>query len=133
MLDSIRLYRARPPDAPSQRPRNDLGSRSDSLSRGVRVGVVPLRSIEPGTGNELALALVEEITTALAQFRWITCVPGVMPADAVDGDRQNWSRQPASGLDFLLDGTLQRNGSRVRIIMRLSDIRTGGTLVWSPL
>ena len=79
----------------------------------------------------MALALVEEITTALAQFRWITCVPGVMPADAVDGDRQNWSRQPASGLDFLLDGTLQRNGSRVRIIMRLSDIRTGGTLVWA--
>jgi DNA-binding SARP family transcriptional activator/TolB-like protein len=131
LVDGIRLRRAKPSVAPSSQSRGDPGFRSTSVDRGVRVGVVPLRRIEPGAENELALALVEEITTALAQFRWITCVTNVPSTDVVHDDRQDWLRQPTSDLDFLLDGTLQRNGSRIRIIMRLSDIRAGGTLVWA--
>jgi TolB-like protein len=92
---------------------------------------MPLRRVEPGADNELALALVEEITTALAQFRWITCVANVTSADIIGEDRQDWPRLPPPDLDFLLDGTIQRNGGRIRIIVRLSDVRTGGTVVWA--
>lgn len=99
--------------------------------RGVRIGVIPLRRAEPGTEDELAFALVEEIINSLAQFRWITCIANVMLTDSTREDGRASSRLPASGLDFLLDGTIQRNGSLVRVIVRLSDIRSGGIVVWT--
>jgi tetratricopeptide (TPR) repeat protein len=38
-----------------------------------------------------------------------------------------WQHQD---LDFLLDSTLQRSGNRIRIIVRLLDVRAGGTVIW---
>jgi tetratricopeptide (TPR) repeat protein len=76
----------------------------------------------------LPLALVEEITAALAQFRWITCIASVASADVTGEDPL---RRPPLDLDFLLDGTIQHDGGRVRVIARLSDVRTGGTVVWA--
>ena len=130
LVGGIRRRLATPPDTLPQRLR-DASSRSNGIGRGVRLGVMPLRRVEPGADNELALALVEEITTALAQFRWITCVANVTSADIIGEDRQDWPRLPPPDLDFLLDGTIQRNGGRIRIIVRLSDVRTGGTVVWA--
>jgi DNA-binding SARP family transcriptional activator/TolB-like protein len=118
-------------DTPPHRLRNDPAPRSGGLSRGVRLGVSPLRRIEPGADDELAFALVEEITTALTQFRWITCVANVTPAAVWAEDRQHKLRRAIQDLDFLLDGTIQRDGNRVRIIVRLSDLRSNGTLVWA--
>ena len=112
-------------------PRHDADRRSNSVGRGVRVGVVRLRRLDQNGEDELAIALAEEITIALAKFRWITCVANVTPADARGERGQDVSCQPPSDLDFVLDGTIQRNGNRVRIIARLSDIRTGGTVVWA--
>jgi TolB-like protein/Tfp pilus assembly protein PilF len=131
LVDGIRQRLAMPRDIPQQRARDDASSRSNGADRGVRLGVVPLRKVEPGADNELALALAEEITVAIAHFRWITCIANVASADVTGEDRQDWSRRPPSNLDFLLDGTIQRDGNRVRIIMRLSDIRIGGTVVWA--
>ncbi len=133
LVGGLRPRLALPHDTPPQRSRGDASSRSIGLGRGVRLGVMPLRKVDPGTDNALALALVEEITTALAQFRWITCIANVTSADVADvGEgRPDLLRPPPLDLDFLLDGTIQRNGGRVRIIMRLSDIRTGGTVVWA--
>ena len=37
----------------------------------------------------------------------------------------------AFGLDFLLDGTIQRVRDRLRISMRLLDLRAGNQVVWS--
>ena len=54
-----------------------------------------------------------------------------MLTDSTREDGRASSRLPASGLDFLLDGTIQRNGSLVRVIVRLSDIRSGGIVVWT--
>ena len=34
-------------------------------------------------------------------------------------------------LDFLLDSTLQRSGNRIRIIVRLLDVRAGGKVIWA--
>ena len=102
-----------------------------TLAAGCALGSSRCAGLSPDADNELALALVEEITTALAQFRWITCVANIKPANGMATDRQEWLRPPPSDLDFLLDGTIQRNGGRVRIIVRLSDLRAGGTLVWA--
>lgn len=94
----------------------------------VRLGIVPLRRIEPSPDDNLAFALAEEIVTALAQFRWMTCVVSVAPS-ATGAPRAFAQSMPE--LDFLLDGTIQRSGSRIRVIIQLSDTRAGGTVVWA--
>ncbi len=43
-------------------------------------------------------------------------------------DSERWR---ALGLDFLLDGTVQRSSDRVRINMRLLDMRAAGQVVWA--
>jgi TolB-like protein len=130
LVGNIRPGRSEPGGTVRKGPRESAGPRSNG-SRGVRVGVVPLRRVESGMDDELAFALVEEITNALAQFRWITCIVNVLPMDCTGEEHYAASRSPASDLDFLLDGTIQRNGSLVRVIARLSDIRSGGTVVWT--
>ncbi len=126
----VRAHVAMPRDAPPQRLIVDTSARPDGIGRNVRLKVMPLRRVEPGADNALALALAEEITTALARFRWITCVVNVGSPDVLGKDRPDGSDRSPSDLDFILDGTIQRDGSRVRIIMRLSDIRSGG-VVWA--
>ena len=108
-------------------PRAELSGRNGSADGLVRLGVFPLRRIEPCPDNSLAVALAEEIVTALAQFRWMTCIVHIAPlaADAPP------SLQTIPELDFMLDGTIQRSGSRIRVIVQLSDTRAGGTLVWA--
>jgi DNA-binding SARP family transcriptional activator/tetratricopeptide (TPR) repeat protein len=131
LVSSVRRRAAAPRDIRPQRSRENASLRPDGYGRGVRLGIMPLRRIEPGADNELALALVEEITAALAQFRWITCIANITSAVGMGQDRQEWLRPPPPDVDFVLDGTIQRNGGRVRIIVRLSDLRAGGTLVWA--
>ena len=75
----------------------------------------------------------------MSRFRWISCVPatfwhaeatvahgsGSALGEAADGA---WSGMEA---DLILDGTIQRGLGRVRIIMRLVDMRVGGEIVWA--
>jgi len=129
LVENIRRRPSPLREGARHQPRGDTGT--NRAGRGVRLGVMPLRRMEPGAEGELALALVEEITAALAQFRWITCIANVTLGDLEGDDRQHRLRRPPSNLDFILDGTIQRDGTRVRIIARLSDIRTGGTVVWA--
>ncbi len=126
LVGNIRPRLAVPRGMPMNRSRGDASARAKSVYRGVRLGVSPLRRIESGVEDGLALALVEEFIAALAHFHWITCVTTVSAA-GVSGDGL---RRAPPDLDFLLDGTIQRSGNRVRIIVRLSDIRTGG-IVWA--
>ena len=131
LVDTIRQRPAPSRKAARREPREDANPRCDGLGRGVRLGVIPLRTSEPGTDGDVAFALAEEITIALAQFRWITCVANVNVPGAKGENPPDWARRPPGDLDFLLDGTIQRSGGRVRVIARLSDIRSGGTVVWA--
>ena len=76
--------------------------------------------------NPLSLGLAEEITTALSQFRGISCVASTSLARLTTGGGHSLdSVLDAVELDFLLDGTIQRSGARVRINVRLLDISAG--------
>ena len=104
---------------------------------GVRLGVTPLRALSNVAGDDLAglsLGLADEITTALARFRWlfliaspsVAAVAGAVAADAGAGWR-------ALDLDFLLEGTIQRatahqGAVRLRVSLRMLDLRGGAHL-----
>ena len=101
-------------------------------TRPARLGVAPLRALGDGAEDaHLPLGLAEEIATALARFRWIPLVScSSLAAFAADGnDEQAMGRR--FELDFLLGGTVQRSQGRVRVMLRLSDLRAGGEVVWA--
>ena len=99
---------------------------------GAHVGVMPLQL--SGTNEEeahLAPGLAEEITTALARFRWMFVVSSNSLARFVAGTRDETAIRRTFGIDFLLDGTIQKVRNRMRITMRLLDLRAGNQVVWA--
>ncbi len=99
--------------------------------RGVWLGVAVFRATEAHDEITLSVGLAEEITTALARFRWINLIaPGSIAAlsNEPPGQTDRWR---GLDLDFLLDGSVQRGGGRIRVTLRLLDMRAGGEVAWS--
>ncbi len=99
---------------------------------GAHVGVMPLQLV--GTteeGSHLAPGLAEEITTALARFRWMFVVASNSLARFAADTRDETAIRRAFGIDFLLDGSIQRMRNRLRITVRLLDLRAGNQVVWA--
>jgi len=99
---------------------------------GARVGIMPFQMV--GTSDDdahLAPGLAEEMTTAMSRFRWMMVVL-VGSLDSLPPDRRDENAiRRAFGLDFLLDGSVQRVGERLRITVRLVDLRDGNQVVWA--
>ncbi len=102
--------------------------------RGARLGVLPLRVLGGSEAEaHLGAALAEEITAALARFRWMFVVDhaSLSTASAREGEMK---AARGLGLDFLLSGTIQSSPAtrRVRITLRLTDPRQDPAgVVWS--
>ncbi len=97
---------------------------------GAKVGVLPLQMV--GTGEEeahLSLGLAEEVTAALARFRWMFLVSSSSLAQF--GNRDENALRRSFGLDFLVDGSVQRVARRLRVTIRLLDLRDGNQIVWA--
>ena len=125
-----------PPDiAEDDEPPAVLEPRSVELRpprRGAHVGVMPFQLV--GTTEEdahLAPGLAEEITTALARFRWMFVVASNSLARFTADTRDETAIRRTFGLDFLLDGSIQRVRNRMRITVRLLDLRAGNQVVWA--
>jgi DNA-binding SARP family transcriptional activator/TolB-like protein len=99
---------------------------------GARVGVMPLQLV--GTTDEeshLAPGLAEEITTALSRFRWMFVVSSSSLARFCVNGRDDAAIRRTFGVDFLLDGSIQRTRDRLRITLRLLDLRAGNQVAWA--
>jgi DNA-binding SARP family transcriptional activator/TolB-like protein len=97
----------------------------------LRLGIRRMRVIGPDVDGALPAGLAEEVTTALSRFRWISCLSGSSLA-AMAGDRDEGNlRWPDMDLDLILDGTIQAGGGRVRVTVRLLDMRAGGEVIWA--
>jgi DNA-binding SARP family transcriptional activator/TolB-like protein len=99
---------------------------------GPRIAVLPLQ-LMGATEDEghLSVGLADEITTALARFRWLFVVASTSIARFAAGSRDEAAIQRHFGLDYLLDGTGQRVRNRLRITLRLLDLRAGNQVVWT--
>ena len=104
-----------------------------AVSRGgAKVGVLPLTLVGTDeTEAHLALGLAEEITSALQRFRWMFLVSSSSIAQFVQNGRDESALRRTFGLDFVLDGSVQRVGRRLRITLRLVDLRDGNQIVWA--
>ncbi|MGE4044414.1 MAG: BTAD domain-containing putative transcriptional regulator [Acetobacteraceae bacterium] len=99
---------------------------------GAHVGVMPMQLVG-GTEEDAHLApgLAEEITTALARFRWMFVVSSNSLGRFATESRDEAAIRRMFGIDFLLDGTIQRVRTRLRITVRLLDLRAGNQVVWA--
>jgi len=99
---------------------------------GAHIGVLPMHLI--GTSEEeahLASGLAEEITTALSRFRGMLVVASNPLVRYVTESRDEGAIRRTFGLDFLVDGTVQKVRDRVRITVRLLDLRAGNQVAWA--
>ena len=99
-------------------------------SRTVKIGALVPHAISTGTEEmQFSLGLAEELTVALTRFGTMVVVSSSSLAQF--GDRNELAVRSAFGLDFLLDGSVQRAGQRLRITLRLLDLRDGSQVVWT--
>ena len=105
----------------------------------LRLRVAPLRAIGEERDDGLGIGLAAEIAAGVSRFRWISCVPAALwpsgalagysgPGGLADAGEGAWSGLEA---DLILDGTIQRGLGRVRVMVRLVDMRMGGEIVWA--
>ena len=106
--------------------------RASMTIHGTHIGVMPFRLISsPDEHAWLAPGLADEITNALARFRGMLIVsPDSLDRFAGD-NRDEASVKRELGLDFLLDGAVQRAGSTIRISLQLLDLRANNQIVWA--
>ncbi len=118
-----------PPVDPPPLPRK----REAAVTRGgAHVGVMPFRLIGmPDDDAHLAPGLADEITNALSRFRWMFIVSSNSLGRFAAENRDEAAIRQEFGLDFLLDGSVQRAGSKIRISLRLLDLRANNQIVWA--
>jgi DNA-binding SARP family transcriptional activator/TolB-like protein len=105
----------------------------DLLQRsGARVGVLPMRCVSlPEDIAYLGPSLATEITTALSRFRWMSVISlNSLARFGRDGSEGPALRQ-SGGIDFLLDGAVQRSRNKLRVTLRLLDLRADNQVVWA--
>jgi DNA-binding SARP family transcriptional activator len=101
----------------------------------LRVRVPPFRTLGEDRNDGLGIGLAEEISAGLSRFRWISCMAVLSwpePAGGLEpdggGPAQPWEIMDA---DMMLEGSIQHAPGRVRIIVRLLDLRASGEIVWA--
>jgi DNA-binding SARP family transcriptional activator/TolB-like protein len=121
---------AEPPAQPPTPP--DANADPPSQRGGAHIGVMPFRPI--GMGEEdahLAPGLADEITNALSRFRWLVVVSSNSLGRFSIEQRDETAIRREFGLDFLLDGSVQRAGGQIRISLRLLDLRANNQIAWA--
>jgi TolB-like protein/Flp pilus assembly protein TadD len=119
-------------EARAERLAESREARATTPRGGARVGVLPLQLAGTTEAEaHLSAGLAEEITSALARFRWMFLVSSSSLARYATQTRDETAIRRAFGIDFLLDGTIQRVPDRLRISLRLLDLRAGNQVVWS--
>ena len=96
----------------------------------VKIGALPLQVISTGVEErQFSLGLAEELTVSLSRFGWMRVVSSSSLVQA--RDRSEAMLRTAFGLDLLLDGSVQLVVDRLRITMRLLDLRDASKVVWT--
>ena len=100
---------------------------------GAHVGVLPFAVANPSEEEEAALGtgLAEEITAALSRFRWMFVASSSSLARFAAENRDEVAIRRLFGLDFLLDGSIRRSRARLRVAVRLLDLRHANQVVWA--
>jgi len=122
---------SRPATASVSRPRPAADSGAGGTDRGLWVAVLPFR--HGGAEAELAAladGLSEEIATGLSRFRYLSVVSSTSAARLKGEAGDERALGARLGARYVLEGSLRRGGSDIRVSAQLVDTQTGAQL-WS--
>jgi TolB-like protein len=90
------------------------------VERGPRIAIRRPRVMGGPAEAALADGLSEELAAALSRFRWMAAIaPGTTEPGA------------EAAAEYLLDGTVRRQGEQLRATLRVQDTRAGGEVIWA--
>ena len=139
MLDP--LQSAMPPSELARSPANGSDQRAairpplrseDTLhGQGWRIAVLPFRSLGGSLDGGLSLSMAEEVSAALARFR----MPRLIATGSFwDGDgpaADALARSREYNLDYVISGTIQASGQRIRVTVTLLDVGLDFEVIWA--
>ena len=96
-----------------------------------RVSAVPPAAAPSHAAPGMAQGLAEDLGTGLIQYGGVKLLSGSELQESLSQGRDDGVLRQRFGLDYVLDGTLQRTHNRIRAILRMTDIRQHGQLVWA--
>jgi TolB-like protein len=109
-----------------------MQSYAGSASARARVGVLPLyQAGKSGQVEHIGLAMTEDICMALSRFRVISVVSPLWLAALARNGHDETNLRSVCRIDLLLSGSIQRNGDRLRVHLRLFDLRTDHRAIWA--
>jgi len=84
--------------------------------------VLPCVSLDPdGRGALLALGMTEDIITALSKTRWLNVIPRSTAVALSNTAKEPAEIARAAGADYVVTGSVRRDGNRVRIAAQTID------------
>jgi DNA-binding SARP family transcriptional activator/TolB-like protein len=102
------------------------------LRGGSRIGVTQFGLVGTVADDaHLAPGLASEITFALSRFRWMAVVMLGDIDRLVPEKRSGQALRDEFSVDFLLTGDVRRVGQRLRVNVRLIDLRNHNRIVWA--
>ncbi|HQT75667.1 MAG TPA: ATP-binding protein [Rhodopila sp.] len=96
----------------------------------IRLGVAPFKAIG-SSDRGVCAGLAEEITTAVAAFRMITCVSPASVAAVAQAPGKPADAWKKLDLDFVVEGSLRRKGDDIRVFVRLLRMDESGEITWT--
>ena len=112
-----------------QRP---LPTSDDSIhGQGWRIAVLPFRSLGAPLESGLSLGMAEEISAALARFRMPRLIATGSFWDGSGASADALAKCRAYNLDYVISGTIQSSGQRIRVTVTLLDVSMDFEVIWA--
>jgi TolB-like protein len=101
------------------------------LSQGWRIAVLPFRSLGTPLEGGLSLGMAEEISAALARFRMPRLIATGSFWDGSGPVPDALARCREYNLDYVISGTIQASGQRIRVTVTLLDVGMDFEVIWA--
>lgn len=104
----------------------------DSLQgQGWRIAVLPFRSLGAPLEGGLSLGMAEEISAAMARYRMPRLIATGSFWDGAGPVTDALTRCRTYNLDYVISGTIQAAGSRIRVTVTLLDVGMDFEVIWA--
>ena len=99
--------------------------------QGWRIAVLPFRSLGAPLEGGLSLGMAEEVSAALARFRMPRLIATGSFWDGSGPAADALARCRAFNLDYVISGTIQASGHRIRVTVTLLDVGMDFEVIWA--
>ncbi len=112
-------------------PGSSINVEDSVHGQGWRIAVLPFRSLGSPLEGGLSLGMAEEISSALARFRMPRLVATGSFWDDSGPSIDALAKCRAYNLDYVISGTIQTSGARVRVTVNLLDVAMDFEVIWA--